>query len=118
MTTKQILELDWHEAGNQEKIQKALRMIKPLAKCSDEQIPLENIERAIKIMCCNYDMFIRSAAPDVWAGKKEIIWTVYIHDRKDLKELGKCYGCNIYEALAKSCVLLFSITRRRDKVES
>lgn len=112
MTTKELLELDWREEENQRKIQKALKQIKPLSK-EVGIVPLEKMERAIKIMCEKYRLWIRELCPDVDAGDKHIIWRAIVIDIDNLKTIGVVYGCTLYEAIAKTTIFLYSETRGR-----
>ena len=113
MTTNQIMNLDCREPENQEIIQKVLRQVKPLSKCSDEFIPVEKIERTIKVLCVKYDLFVQSIVPDCHSNENGIIWRAGIFDRKDLSHLGNAYGLTMYECLAKTAIYLYSITRKR-----
>ena len=116
MTTKQVLELDCRIEENREAIQKVLRQIKPLAKCPDgRQIPIDKLERCLKVLCNNYGFFVRNVYPDTKSGDKEIIWRSTTIDEKTLGEIGNAYGCTFYECIAKTVILLYSVTRKRSK---
>lgn len=114
MTTKQVLELDCRIEENRETIQRVLRQIKPLAKCPDgQQIPFSKLERCLKVICNNYNLFVRSLFPDVYASDKDIIWRSVTVDLQTLDEVGVAYGCTLYECIAKTVILLYSKTRKR-----
>ena len=49
MKTEQILNLDFRKEENQGIIQKVLRKIKPLSKYSDEVVPIEAIEKLVRV---------------------------------------------------------------------
>lgn len=112
MTTKQLLELDCREEENMRIIQKALKIIKPLSK-EPGIVPLEKMERAIKVMCEKYHLWVREICLDVDAGDKCIVWRVTAIDIINLKTIGVAYGCTLYEVIAKMTILLYSETRRR-----
>lgn len=111
MTTRELMELDCREDENRRKIQKALRLIKPLSKEEDD-VPLEKMERAIKVMCEKYKLWVRELCPDVEAGEKHIVWRAIIIDVTNLKTIGAVYGCTLYEVIAKTTIFIYSETRR------
>lgn len=111
MTTNQLLELDCREDENQRIVQKALKLIKPL-KNEVGIVPIEKLERAIKVMCEKYDMWVRELCPDVQAGEKHIVWRSSIINVKNLKTIGVVYGCTLYEVVAKTTIFIYSETRK------
>lgn len=113
MTTAQILQLDCKKEENQEIIQKVLRQVKPLSKCSENIIPIEKIERTIKVICSKYGFFIRKLYPDCIAGDKCIVWRSEIFLSSNLSNVGNVYGCTVYECLAKTAILLYAKTRNK-----
>ena len=108
ISTKEVLGLDYREEENKVLIQKVLRQLKPLSKYSDECIPLEAIEKAIKIMCSKYQIRIRSIMPDIWSNKKSDIWRCEVVDDSNLELISLIYGISIYEVLAKTAILICS----------
>lgn len=114
MTTKQVLQLDCREEENKKIIQKVLCQIKPLSKYSDEyEIPFEMIEKLLTVLSKKYNMRIRQFAPDVWSNKTDTIWSVQVISDVDLQTIGLVYGLSVYEAFAKTAVLMYSV---KDKV--
>lgn len=114
MTTNQILQLDCRAAENKVTVQKVLRIIKPLSKCPVEyDVPVEKLERCLKVLCNNYNFFIPSISPDVCSADKEIIWKCRITNGRTLEDVGVTYGCTFYECLAKAVILLYSRTRKK-----
>lgn len=113
MTTKQILQLDCRIQSNAEIIEKVLRKIKPLSKVPDgQQVPLEKLERCIKVLCNKYDYFIPAIYPDLESGDKIVIWKCRIVDHQTLNDIGIAYGCTFYECITKAVILLYSMTRK------
>lgn len=111
MKTSDILQLDCREEANRKIIQKVLRRVKPLSKCPEtEDIPIDKIERLIKLLCEKYGVRLGYMFPDVKAGKTEIIWRMEIY----LSEMNKIsvFGCSVYECLAKSAIAIYSRTRK------
>lgn len=111
MNTNQILNLDCRIEGNKEIIQKALRKIKPLAKCKEDIIPIEKIEKCIFVLCRNYNILPRGILTDEFSSDDGIIWKFEFVNASNLERFGICYGISFYEVLAKSAIMLFSKTR-------
>lgn len=117
MTTKEILNLDCREKKDKEIIQRVLRQIKPLSKCSDEQIiPLEMIEKAITVMCKKYCLRIKELIPDVWGNETNSIWRAILINDTNFKTIETVYGITLYEVFAKSAIRLYSEVRKGIKV--
>lgn len=112
MTTKQVLELDCREQKNREIIQRVLRQIKPLSKCSEEQIPFEKIEKAIVVISKKYQMRVREFVPDVWANEKNSIWRATIIDDTNLQTICTVYGLDVYEVFAKTAVAMYDRVKK------
>lgn len=115
MKTTEILDLDCRVSENREIIQTVLRQIKPLAKCSDEDIPMDKLEKCLQVLCRNYDMYPRMIIPDTMAAEKDIIWRFEVVDLKNLSVLGRCYGLNLYELMCKAVIMLYALSRKRSK---
>lgn len=113
MKTSEILDLDCRIPENEEIIQSVLRQIKPLSKCNGDKIPIEKLEKCIKVLCVKYQIFPRQISPDVFASDKNIIWKFEAVDIIDLNVILKCYGRNLYEVLAKATIGLYAMTRKR-----
>lgn len=117
MTTNQIMQLDCRIEDNQMIIQRVLRLIKPLAKFpSDEDIELEAIEKAIRVMCVKYEMRIRSITTDVCSNDKSIIWRADLVLESNMKTSNSIYALSIYELMCKICIMMHSLVRT-NKVE-
>lgn len=115
MTTSQILQLDCRLQSNAEIIEKVLRKIKPLSKSPEGQpVPLEKLEKCIKVLCNKYNYIIPYVYPDlVSGGDKMVIWKCRIVDRQTIDDVGITYGCTLYECIAKAVILLYSKTRKK-----
>lgn len=112
MTTNQIMNLDCRSAENQMVIQKVLRLVKPLAKFPmDEDIPIEALEKAIKVMCVKYNMRVRSITTDVYANEKGIVWRADIVDESCAKVMDGIFAISVYELLCKICIKMHSLVR-------
>lgn len=113
MRTEQILNLDCRKEENQEIIQKVLRQIKPLSKCSEEyDIPFEKIEKAIVVMEKKYNMRVRDFVPDVWSNEKNAIWRATLIDDTNLKTIAIIYGLSVYEVFVKSAIAMYAEVRK------
>lgn len=113
MKTKEILDLDCRFKENEEIIQQVLRQIKPLSKCKGNKVPIEKLEKCIKVLCVKYQIFPRQISPDVFAAHEDIIWKFEAVDIIDLNTILVCYGRNLYEVLAKATIGLYAMTRKR-----
>lgn len=118
MKTSDILELDYRLDENKKVIQKVLKQIKPLSKYSDEDVPIDAIEKVIKTICQKYQVRIRNIIQDIWSNKKYNIWKCDIMiDGHIYDTLGTVYGMSIYELFAKIAILMYSeIKKERLKV--
>ena len=108
MKTNDLLNLDCREEKSKRIIQKALKIIKPLAKYSDEQIiPLEKIEKAINIMTNKYAMCIQWITPSK-CEEKYMLYSLSIKNDDDYSWVGTVYGVTIYEVFAKCAILMYA----------
>ena len=109
MKTKDILQLDCTKEENKKIIQKVLKQIKPLSKYSEDEIPIDAIDKAIKIMCTKYQVKIRNILQDIWGNRKYNIWRCDVMiDGTIYDNLGTVYGITMYEVLAKVAILIYS----------
>lgn len=109
MTTKEILNLDCRIKENKETIQKVLRKIKPLSKCSDEyDIPIEAIEKAITVMCKKYTLYISNLSSDTQSNEKNLIWSTSVRNDKTFECIAFIYGITLYELLAKIAIAMYA----------
>ena len=109
MTIKQILNLDCREKIGQEKLQKALRLIKPLSRFSmDKDVPMVKVEKVITVLSKKYNMHIREFTADVWANEDETIWRATLIDDNTLGIIGCAYGISVYEVFAKVAILMYA----------
>lgn len=108
MKTEQILRLDYREEESKEIIQKVLRKIKPLSKYSEEeQIPLEAIEKLIRILCQKYEItpqWMSMSFHQAILG----IYTIGVKTTTDHSWLGNVYGMCLYEVFAKLAIKMYS----------
>lgn len=112
---KNVIELDCRISKNKEIIQNELRKIKPFMKCSIEQdIELEKLEKCIRILCRNYDLFPKVFC-DCVSSDDGIIWSFSLVDNKNLNEIARCYGITLYEVMCKAAIMSYGLTRKRKK---
>lgn len=107
MTTKEIIELDYRSEANREKIQKALRAIKPLSKKSSE-VKIEDLEKALFILAKKYKIKINNIHADCGANDKYIVWSALISDDTFV------YAMSMYELLCKCTIKIYSLAKRRE----
>ncbi len=108
MKTEQILNLDYRKEENKEIIQKVLRKIKPLSKYSDEeQIPLEAIEKLIRVLTQKYMITPQWMNMAFKAGESNI-YSIGVKTTTDHKWLGNVYGMCLYEVFAKLAIKMYS----------
>lgn len=113
MKTNSLLELDCRDEDNMEVIQEVLRTLKPLSKYSDEElIPLDALEKVIRIMTRKYLVRIRSIMPDIWANRKYDIWRCEVVNDHNLDLIGYVYGVSLYEVMAKAVILIYSKVKK------
>lgn len=113
MRVSEVINLDCTVRENREQIQKTLRQIKPLAKAPTGDIPVEMLERCLKVLSNKYDIHCRDIYPDTSAGDKYIVWRSIIIDGKTLDTVMAVYGCTFYEVLAKTVIVIYAKTRNR-----
>lgn len=112
MTTSEIINLDFRKKENQEIIQRVLRKIKPLAKCSEEEIvPLEMLEKVVHNICLKYKVHVDEISPNIHANDEETIWCVTLKNEIDFEEVSIVFGISIYELFAKMVIKLYSWIR-------
>lgn len=118
MKTEDVLNLDYREEESKNIIQNVLRQLKPLSKYSDEEeVPIDALEKVIRIMTRKYLIRIRSIMPDIWSNKDNDIWRCEIVNDKNLELIKNIYGISLYEVLAKTAILMYSeIKKERLKV--
>lgn len=113
MTTNQVIQLDCREQENRETIQRVLRQIKPLSKCSEEfDVPFEKVEKAIVVMSKKYNIRVRDFVPDVWSNKDNTIWRATIIDDTTLQTISLVYGLTLYEVFAKVAIVMYAQVRK------
>ena len=107
MKTKQILNLDYRKEESQEIIQKVLTKIKPLSKYSDEFVPLEAIEKLIRVLCQKYEItpqWMTMSYHEPIFG----LYSIGVKTTTDHKWLGTVYGMCLYEVFAKLAIKMYS----------
>lgn len=115
MTTKELLNLDYREEENKEKVQKALLHIKPLSKFSDEeQVPFEAIEKLVHLIGRKYQVWVRDMSLDHQAGDDYDIIRCNIVDVGTLETIGNVFGICMYEIYAKVAILLWSEVKKEN----
>ena len=110
MKTEQILNLDFRKEENQEIIQKVLRKIKPLSKYSDEVVPIEAIEKLVRILVQKYEITPQWMTMSFFE-KTHIIYSIGIKTTNDHKWVGTVYGSCLYEVFAKLAIKMYSEVR-------
>lgn len=107
MKTEQILNLDYRKEESQEIIQKVLTKIKPLSKYSDEFVPLEAIEKLIRVLCQKYEItpqWMTMSYHEPILG----LYSIGVKTTTDHKWLGTVYGMCLYEVFAKLAIKMYS----------
>lgn len=108
MKTEQILNLDFRKEENREIIQKVLRKIKPLSKYSDEeQIPLEAIEKLVRVLCQKYMITPQWMMMTYKAGIDNI-YSISVKTTTKHEWLGNVHGMCLYEVFAKLSIKMYS----------
>ena len=108
MKTEEILNLDYRKEKSQEIIQKVLRKIKPLSKFSEEeQIPLEAIEKLVRVLCQKY-MITPQWMMMTYKEGVHSIYSISVKTTTDHKWLGNVYGICLYEVFAKLAIKMYS----------
>ena len=108
MKTEEILNLDYRKEKDKEIIQKVLRKIKPLSKFSDdEEIPLEAIEKAIKVMVNKYEVIPQWVMMS-FHEEDRCIYSISLKTTDDGKWIGNTYGICLYEVFAKLAIKMYS----------
>lgn len=115
MTARQVVDLDCTVDENMEVLQEVLRKIKPLSKYSGE-VPQWAIEKVIHSMCYKYHVWVKEIAQDPWSNAKMDIWRVSVVDDSpdkvaDWGKIKPVFGVTIYEALAKTAILIYSMVK-------
>ena len=108
MTTEEILNLDYRNDENKNKIQKVLRKIKPLSKYSDEDIPLIDLEKLILLYQKKYNVKFSYIMMNT---ESIMIYTASLKTDEG-KWLGNVYGAYIYELFAKVCISMYSKAKK------
>lgn len=107
MTTQEILNLDYRKKENQDIIQKVLKRIKPLSKYSDEEVPLQAIEKLIKVLTNKYDIHPQSMVISCHESSS-IIYSIPVKTSNSFESLGMVHGMCLYEVFAKLAIKMFS----------
>lgn len=110
MKTEQILNLDFRKEESQEIIQRVLRKIKPLSKYSDEMVPLEAIEKLVRVLVQKYEITPQWINMSFFE-KANTIYSIGIKTTNDHRWLGTVYGSCLYEVFAKLAIKMYSEVR-------
>lgn len=110
MKTEQILNLDFRKEENREIIQKVLRKIKPLSKYSDEVVPIEAIEKLVRVLVQKYEITPQWMTMSFFE-KTHTIYSISIKTTNDHKWVGTIYGSCLYEVFAKLAIKMYSEVR-------
>lgn len=110
VSLENILQLDCRIGANRDIIQDVLHTIKPLSKYSGD-VPIEKLERCLKVLCNKYGLFCKGFVPDTDANGKHTIWRATMVDKSNLELFEPVFGCTIYETVAKLVILAYYITR-------
>lgn len=107
MKTEEILNLDYRKEESQKIIQKVLRKIKPLSKYSDEFVPLEAIEKLIRVLCQKYEIIPQWVAISYFEPTLGI-YSISVKTTTKHEWLGTVYGMCLYEVFAKFAIKIYS----------
>lgn len=116
MKTEDILQLDCRKEENKKIIQKVLRKIKPLSKCSDEEeIPFEMLEKVLRIIDKKYGFHIFLMFPDMLSSNDGIIWRAEVSPPQSdkVKHNKNIYGITFYELIAKVVIYEYSEVKKK-----
>lgn len=110
-----ILNLDYRLEESQERIQQILYKIKPLTKYENygSKVPLEQLEKVMSILCRKYGFMAKIellCMPD-----NVDIYKASIQQLEEYQELGRVYGCCLYELCAKATILMYDKSRKVEK---
>lgn len=111
MKVSEILELDYRYKENREEIQKKLKSMKGFDKYSDEDVPMNKIERFVGTACRKYDVYVRDISFACIKTNKENLYTVHIFKESDLTMIGIVYGCELYELMAKTAIYIYAMIK-------
>lgn len=107
MKTQDILNLDYTKDKNKQIIQKALLMVEPLNKYSDEDmVPFESIEKMLYKICQKYMVYIKIDF-DCQCTDHGCVLRCNIIRVKSLEVMPYVYGMCMYELFAKVVILLW-----------
>lgn len=122
MTTEQLLNLKYESEAGKQKLQKALRKIKPFAKDPvDEQIPMEKLEKVVYLYLTTYEVTMQWISFALFDGNSKPTYQASFKRADDHSWLGNVYGQTAYELWIKMAIKLFSdikhleIPRRESK---
>ncbi len=107
MKTEQILNLDYRKEESQKIIQKVLKKIKPLSKYSDEFVPLEAIEKLIRVLCQKYEITPQWMTMSYFESTLSI-YSIGVKTTTKHEWLGTVYGIYLYEVFAKLAIKMYS----------
>lgn len=108
MKTEQILNLDYRKKETKEIIQKVLRKIKPLSKCSEEHdIPLEAIEKVVRIISQKYEIVPQWMVISLYESAINV-YSISVKTADTHQWLGNVYGMCLYEVFAKLAIKMYS----------
>lgn len=107
MKTEQILNLDYRKEESQKIIQKVLKKIKPLSKYSDEFVPLEAIEKLIRVLCQKYEITPQWMTMSYFESTLSI-YSIGVKTTTKHEWLGTVYGICLYEVFAKLAIKMYS----------
>lgn len=111
MKTKQILELDCRIQKNREAVQRALRCIKPLAKCNPQcDVPLDKVEKLVRLMLNKYQAEI------VWIfvshDDENMLYTISLRGVSATEQYQPVYGITLYEVMCKCAIYMWSLVKQ------
>lgn len=113
MTTNDILQLDCRSKENEQTIQRVLRLIKPLSKCSEEHVPQASIEKALHVMSRKYQCCIREMVPDPFSNKDGgTVWRATVWNDETFEVYHTVHGITVYETLAKAAIAMYAVVRK------
>lgn len=112
---KEILNLDYRLEESQERIQKILYKIKPLAKYKDldEIVPVEKIEKVVGVLSRKYGMIVREILLMHDPSNHENIYCAVIQDHTSKEVIRRIHGRCVYELFSKIAIYMYDRSRQK-----
>lgn len=109
----EILYVDYRKSESRALIQKTLRKLKPFKRYSDCDVPLEQLEKLVKVLTDKYDLAPQWIFLDTTASTS-LVYSCTILKKSSREPLQFVHGASIYELFAK-LALGMAIEARKQK---